>query len=147
VLGRFGLRAGHWLSPNESPSTPNAKPDLWRRFLNFIASNCHRLLLYKNWYTTAHHEPCCRPSSNTLTHPYTPRTPNEPFRSRPLPSNMSDAAGTFKELADVPKEFIRDGTLFINRCTKRKMTSSCTPSAHRTHYQKTVSQAAWFLRQ
>ncbi|KPI44771.1 putative protein transport protein Sec61 subunit gamma [Cyphellophora attinorum] len=31
---------------------------------------------------------------------------------------MSDAAGTFKELADVPKEFIRDGTLFINRCTK-----------------------------
>jgi len=25
---------------------------------------------------------------------------------------------TFQELADVPKEFLRDGTQFINRCTK-----------------------------
>ncbi|KAK7511926.1 translocation complex subunit Sss1 [Phyllosticta citriasiana] len=29
---------------------------------------------------------------------------------------MSDQ---LKELADVPKDFIKDGTLFINRCTKR----------------------------
>ncbi|KAK7515564.1 translocation complex subunit Sss1 [Phyllosticta citricarpa] len=28
---------------------------------------------------------------------------------------MSDQ---LKELADVPKDFIKDGTLFINRCTK-----------------------------
>lgn len=29
---------------------------------------------------------------------------------------MSD---TFQELADIPKEFVREGTLFVRRCTKR----------------------------
>ncbi len=33
---------------------------------------------------------------------------------------MSD---TLQELADVPKEFFKDGTQFINRCTKRTYTS------------------------
>ncbi|KAF3482297.1 translocase SEC61 complex gamma subunit [Arthroderma uncinatum] len=28
---------------------------------------------------------------------------------------MSDA---FQELADIPKDFVRDGMLFVNRCTK-----------------------------
>lgn len=26
---------------------------------------------------------------------------------------------TFQELADIPKDFVREGTLFIRRCTKR----------------------------
>lgn len=30
---------------------------------------------------------------------------------------MSD---TIQELADIPKEFFKDGTQFINRCTKRE---------------------------
>ncbi|KAK7551573.1 hypothetical protein IWX46DRAFT_578845 [Phyllosticta citricarpa] len=41
---------------------------------------------------------------------------------------MSDQ---LKELADVPKDFIKDGTLFINRCTKRTYisgTSKTRPS-------------------
>ncbi|KAI9827102.1 MAG: Sec61p translocation complex subunit [Phylliscum demangeonii] len=25
-----------------------------------------------------------------------------------------------KEIADIPRDFLRDGTLFLNRCTKRK---------------------------
>lgn len=29
---------------------------------------------------------------------------------------MSD---TFQELADIPKDFVREGTLFVRRCTKR----------------------------
>lgn len=29
---------------------------------------------------------------------------------------MSDA---FQELADLPKDFVKDGMLFVNRCTKR----------------------------
>jgi hypothetical protein len=33
---------------------------------------------------------------------------------------------TLQELADIPREFFKDGTQFINRCTKRKSTS--TPS-------------------
>lgn len=34
---------------------------------------------------------------------------------------MSDA---FQELADIPKDFVKDGMLFVNRCTKRM---SCLP--------------------
>lgn len=30
-------------------------------------------------------------------------------------NNMSDQ---LKELADIPKDFVKDGTQFINRCTK-----------------------------
>ena len=33
---------------------------------------------------------------------------------------MSD---TFQEIADIPKDFVRDGSLFVKRCTKR--TLSC----------------------
>lgn len=36
--------------------------------------------------------------------------------STPTTVIMSD---TFQELADVPKEFVRDGMQFVNRCTKR----------------------------
>lgn len=32
---------------------------------------------------------------------------------------MSDSPSALQELADVPKEFFKDGTQFINRCTKR----------------------------
>lgn len=28
---------------------------------------------------------------------------------------------TFQELADIPKDFVREGTLFIRRCTKRNV--------------------------
>ncbi|ETN45584.1 protein translocase SEC61 complex gamma subunit, archaeal and eukaryotic [Cyphellophora europaea CBS 101466] len=31
---------------------------------------------------------------------------------------MSDQPSAIQELADVPKEFFKDGTQFINRCTK-----------------------------
>lgn len=34
---------------------------------------------------------------------------------------MSD---TFQELADIPKDFVRDGMLFVNRCTKRELIQS-----------------------
>lgn len=30
---------------------------------------------------------------------------------------------TLQELADVPKDFLRDGTQFLNRCTKRTSTT------------------------
>lgn len=33
-----------------------------------------------------------------------------------LTATMSD---TFQELADIPKDFVKDGMLFVNRCTKR----------------------------
>jgi hypothetical protein len=33
---------------------------------------------------------------------------------------MSDQPSALQELADVPKEFFKDGTQFINRCTKRE---------------------------
>jgi preprotein translocase subunit Sss1 len=41
---------------------------------------------------------------------------------------MSDSPNALQELADLPKEFIKDGTQFINRCTKR--TYAPTPNAH-----------------
>lgn len=28
---------------------------------------------------------------------------------------------TFQELADIPKDFVREGSLFIRRCTKRNV--------------------------
>lgn len=31
---------------------------------------------------------------------------------------MSD---TFQEIADIPKDFVRDGSLFVKRCTKRTL--------------------------
>jgi hypothetical protein len=32
---------------------------------------------------------------------------------------MSDQPSALQELADVPKDFFKEGTQFINRCTKR----------------------------
>ncbi len=34
---------------------------------------------------------------------------------------------TLQELADVPKDFLRDGTQFLNRCTKRMYTGKSNP--------------------
>lgn len=36
-----------------------------------------------------------------------------------LPTRFFIMSETLQELADLPKEFIRDGTQFMNRCTKR----------------------------
>lgn len=38
------------------------------------------------------------------------------FPSTLFHHTMSD---TFQELADIPKDFVREGTLFVRRCTKR----------------------------
>ncbi|OJD26874.1 protein translocase SEC61 complex gamma subunit, archaeal and eukaryotic [Blastomyces percursus] len=48
---------------------------------------------------------------------------------------MSD---TFQELADIPKDFVKDGMLFMNRCTKRMyhryspipVITRCSPFRH-----------------
>ena len=36
---------------------------------------------------------------------------------------MSD---NFQEIADIPKDFVRDGSLFVKRCTKRTLTHGST---------------------
>jgi protein transport protein SEC61 subunit gamma-like protein len=34
-----------------------------------------------------------------------------------------------KEIADIPRDFLKDGTLFLNRCTKRMSLSGlCNPA-------------------
>lgn len=38
---------------------------------------------------------------------------------------MSSSENQLKQIADIPKDFIKDGTQFLNRCTKR----TCYPSA------------------
>lgn len=63
------------------------------------------------------------PQSGLLSPDSTPkgptRTPSS-IPSHPLPPLLSSPAVTMsdqlKEIADVPKDFIKDGTLFINRC-------------------------------
>jgi hypothetical protein len=46
---------------------------------------------------------------------------------------MSDL---IQEMADVPREFFKDGTQFINRCTKRKLTTSSSDLAHSMHLHR-----------
>lgn len=48
---------------------------------------------------------------------------------------MSD---TFQELADIPKDFVREGTLFVRRCTKRM---SISPTLHTSRTSLTFIQA------
>ena len=48
---------------------------------------------------------------------------------------MSDQ---FKEIADIPKDFLRDGTQFLNRCTKRA-SMTLYPYQPRTNPLKRIS--------
>jgi hypothetical protein len=47
-----------------------------------------------------------------------------------LSTNMSDQ---IQELIDIPRDFIKDGTMFINRCTKRTCAQSPRYSTHCGH--------------
>ncbi|GAB7353575.1 hypothetical protein MBLNU459_g4001t2 [Dothideomycetes sp. NU459] len=48
-------------------------------------------------------------------------------------------ADQLKDLAEIPRDFIKDGTQFINRCTKHKADTSALP-ADRREFLK-ISQA------
>lgn len=39
---------------------------------------------------------------------------------------------TFQELADIPKDFIREGSQFVRRCTKRMLDRQSFPRVHDT---------------
>jgi len=56
-------------------------------------------------------------SSNCPSLPSQTNTKSTPPTVRLQVANMSDQ---IQELIDIPRDFIKDGTMFINRCTKRK---------------------------
>lgn len=39
--------------------------------------------------------------------------------SVPVEKSLVNMSDQLKEIADIPRDFLRDGTLFLNRCTKR----------------------------
>jgi hypothetical protein len=43
-------------------------------------------------------------------------------------------ADQLRELADLPKEFLRDGTQFLNRCTKRTIPANQNPMMSAADY-------------
>ena len=43
----------------------------------------------------------------------------------PIPSARLIMAAQLRELAEIPRDFLKDGTLFLNRCTKREYQSGC----------------------
>lgn len=59
-------------------------------------------------------------------------SPNSPI-APPIPLSFTlftiVMSETFQELADIPKDFVREGSLFIRRCTKR---TSISPWIHRS---------------
>ena len=48
---------------------------------------------------------------------------------------------TFQELADIPKDFVREGTLFVRRCTKR-MLQHYYPTTYRSVHTDNDSRPA-----
>lgn len=57
---------------------------------------------------------------------------------------MSDL---LQEIADVPREFFKDGTQFINRCTKRRCPVPIPLDTHCNMYEETQLTSPLFSHQ
>lgn len=68
----------------------------------------------------------CPIEAHTTSHLYNSLSIRASFDSQSETPKAADTISTInmadsvQELIDIPRDFVKDGTLFINRCTKRK---------------------------